>query len=248
MRALNVNMLFYRPKTENRGFTLIELLVVISIIALLLSIMLPALGRAKDAARRTICASNQRQVGVACATYFSQYNMKKPWVFNNGTGDHPNEYSTSKAHKYLVLETNILPDHKLFFCPSVKHLSVEKNYIMYNPVPMRMEDIIDLGMNPSFWGSYVWFYEKKRTPEILSVNSISKDILMGDASASSWAKLESTPAWSWVAALNIRQTYEHYNALMIDGRVEMVTRDNEKWNKWLWDSPNWAGSATSTIR
>ncbi len=51
------------------GFTLIELLVVISIIALLVALLLPALSQARTAARRAECASNQRQIFIATATY-----------------------------------------------------------------------------------------------------------------------------------------------------------------------------------
>ena len=47
------------------GFTLIELLVVISIIALLLSILMPALSRVKEQGRRVVCASEVRQAGLA---------------------------------------------------------------------------------------------------------------------------------------------------------------------------------------
>jgi len=51
------------------GFTLIELLVVISIIAMLMSILLPSLGKAKEAARRVACASNLRQLTLAWTMY-----------------------------------------------------------------------------------------------------------------------------------------------------------------------------------
>ncbi|MCG8697371.1 MAG: type II secretion system GspH family protein, partial [Bacteroidales bacterium] len=56
-----------------RGFTLIELLVVISIIALLVSILMPALNKAKDQAKKTVCSANLRSLTTA-AIYFAGDN------------------------------------------------------------------------------------------------------------------------------------------------------------------------------
>jgi prepilin-type N-terminal cleavage/methylation domain-containing protein/prepilin-type processing-associated H-X9-DG protein len=63
---------------KKNGFTLIELLVVIAIIALLLSILLPALKKAKNLARDSICMNNLKQVGVAMTSYANNYNQKIP--------------------------------------------------------------------------------------------------------------------------------------------------------------------------
>ena len=61
---------------KKNGFTLIELLVVISIIALLLSILMPALQLAKEAGKRVVCLNNQKQLSLGWTMYAGENDEK----------------------------------------------------------------------------------------------------------------------------------------------------------------------------
>ena len=126
-------------KNERPAFTLIELLVVIAIIALLMGILLPTLSRAREMAKRVVCSSQVKQVGVAITAYAADNENHMP-IYNADAGKPPYLlvqsyvlYRSEAAYLdangkpkpmklALLYERGYIANPKVFYCPSNKNL------------------------------------------------------------------------------------------------------------------------------
>lgn len=101
------------------GFTLIELLVVIAIVAILATLLLPALKRARETAKRSVCASNLKQVGTGIQFYADAYDGFLPPAGHDGTALNciGNSYDAGSAWYYLIRD-QLNSRHQPFYCPN----------------------------------------------------------------------------------------------------------------------------------
>jgi prepilin-type N-terminal cleavage/methylation domain-containing protein/prepilin-type processing-associated H-X9-DG protein len=215
-----------RRNTHKLGFTLIELLVIVAIIASLAALILPALGRAREYARRIRCQSNLRQIALAITHYSDENNGAMPPFFGGtivtnggGGGIHLKVHVNGK----WSINTCIGPlqNPAILLCPSD-----------INPVTISTTDADG---NPiSVPSSYAYNYELYLTGTRLDMVNASQTLIVFDGTDA-----KNLETGVWYANVNPSRTYRdlerlnqntvirrhsgNFNAVYLDTHAEWIS-------------------------
>lgn len=201
---------------NRKAFTLIELLVVIAIIALLVSILLPSLNKARDMAKGTVCMTNLRGIGTGMQLYLQDSNN----IFPVGTVKSGRSYYDNIREIVMYLN------------PYLGNENVTYNWGFAYPNPVKLwqcpsESLTDsLGFNINFHGSsyqYNFQYggQKNEDPVTSYADSLSYYWIVKPSNASNAPLF-----WDM---LGVHADTLRFNVLYVDNHVTMESNDMEDW-------------------
>ncbi len=259
-----------RRSSAPAAFTLVELMIVIGILAMLVGLLMPSLGRARVIARQATCRGNLHSIGTAMATYRTEFNTF-PNVYSDRGGAYligaairnPDFNLKGNSCNMFVLVRQDLIESTAFLCASAGH----KKYLQENPA---LDDDFASFANVSY-SMHVQRPEQSSNKETraLGLNPDSSMPIMADRTPlsgdTSWGEHSASGGWEAKPTLATveggitdslgednrnKNSYNHeregQNVLRVDASAAWSTTSNAGINGdnlWTWDDDTEIGSA-----
>lgn len=198
------------------GFTLIELLVVVAIIGVLLALLLPAVQAARAAARRSECASNMRQIGIAMHQFANVNKGRFPWNI------HHSGITESWVYSLGPYIENV---DQIRMCPEDPKREERLHGSFKGTSYVLNEFISSAGIE----GAVLNLYQLKETSKTLVAfeGSDERDYTIDHVHASSWYtpfKISKNFVWAGITSeINPDRHQNSANYLYADGHVETIS-------------------------
>lgn len=205
-----------------RRFTLIELMVVISIILILMSMLLPALKRAKDVSRRITCASNMRQFGTAFGIYAIDHNGYFPPFFPGDDGETWYEWVLKQSEFKKTMRSNLMKRYKV---TSQQEKSIGILQCPAAEIAGTYEGsgyCTDFGYNDEVWET--WGMARRDPLPLNKLRYPSSTCLSADIGPPDVGANANIKHWWGSDYMNYRHPSGGANMIFFDNHVETVTR------------------------
>ena len=235
-----------KKNAKSDGFTLIELLVVIAIIALLVSILLPSLSKAKDLARSVVCASNLKSIGLGVALYAQEMDDKLPPMV---AGPGNSNYWNSEIMPFVgdnkmlfrcpsipVTRGNWVSTGEIIFYPDYVYWYMTASY-GWNCEPLTWAPWTDAG-SPGVRDAYQASILQSKHPDQTMMSADSTGFCINI-----WNMLAYPPGGGWQSGGSIYHNLLHYrhddavNLVYVDGHVGRIDYpiSLDAWSDPLWN-------------